>query len=43
MSEPAIFTASASGLRRRPPHTPQGVSLMKRAMSSRDQSLSVSL
>ena len=30
MSEPAIFTASASGFRRLPPQASQGVSLMKR-------------
>ena len=39
----AIFTASASGFSRLPPQAAQGVSLMKRAISSRAQSLSVSL
>ena len=43
MSEPPIFTARASGLRRLPPQAAQGVSLMKREISSRAQSLSVSL
>jgi hypothetical protein len=43
MSESAIFTARASGLRRLPPQASQGVSPMKRPISSRDQSLSVSL
>ena len=43
MSCIATFTARASGLRRLPPQVWHGVSAMKREMSSRDHSLSVSL
>jgi hypothetical protein len=43
ISAMSILTASASGFSRLPPQVAQGVSDMKRAISSRAQSLSVSL
>ena len=43
MSAMATFTASASGFSRLPPQAAQGVSLMKRPISSRTASESLSL